>query len=258
MKTSHFFGQILSICMIAAASSCIMPADAGHPKTITIPVERDYSELSVSSAISVTWSDTASALHLTAGEKIIDRVLVERTGQKLKIYIKTPVNTNGSIEVVLPSSDRLEEVSLSGASSFTSEILLRAPGMELDLSGASVFKADLDIAGKLEADCSGASSVKGNVKAGSLSLDLSGASSAKLSGEAGKTDLEISGASSLNALSIPLVTSDTDCEISGASHARIHCTGILTGELSGASSLRYGNGALAVRVSCTGASSLME
>ncbi|MGM9735445.1 MAG: GIN domain-containing protein [Candidatus Cryptobacteroides sp.] len=258
MKPTNILGRImLSICAIILATSCFASSGNGPAKTITIPVAQDYTDLELSSAIQVVWSETATEIELTAPEKVIDKVIVQRTGKTLKIYLKGSVrNSDGKISVVLPASAVLDEISLSGASSFTSSTPLNLRKLEIDLGGASSMKADINVGGELEIDCSGASTMKGNVEAGSFSIDLSGASSAKLSGNVGRSEIEVSGASSLNPLSKPLVTSDTKCEISGASNVRIDSKGRVSGTVSGASSLRYGNEAVLGQISCTGASTV--
>lgn len=255
MKTVNFIGRLsLSLFALMLAISCFASVNAGPTKTIEIPVANDYTDLEVSSAINVIWSETATSLEISAGEKVIDNVVAQRTGNTLKIFVKGFVRYSGDISVVLPASPVLDEISLDGASHFTSATVLNLNELDIDLSGASSMKADLNVKGKLEIDCSGASFIRGTIEAGTFSIDLSGASSAKLSGIAGRSEIESSGASSLNALSTPLVTSDTECEISGASNVHIACKGRLYGEVSGASSIRYGNDVVSVQVTSTGAS----
>ena len=257
MKRKTGFGLFaMSLFAVVLATSCFTAPASAKVRTGEVPVSRDYTELEVRSAIDVTWSETASVITLTADEAIYDYVVVQREGSKLKIYVKNSFRkrTSGSVKVVLPASNRLDEIELSGASSFSSATLLSAREMDIELSGASHFAADLKVAGELDVNASGASKFVSGINAGKLSLELSGASEAELSGTAGKTDLELSGASALTSKDSVLVTGDTECEISGASNARISCTGRLWGVVSGASSIRYGNGAASVNVKCNGAS----
>ena len=258
MKAKTLFGHaLMSICALVIATSCGNEAIAGNTKTIEIPVTKDYRELSVSSAIDVTWSESASAVELTADENVINKVKVERIGPKLSIYVKG-MNMNsksGSIKVILPSSSMIDDIEISGASIFVSDTPVNASKLDVDLSGASRFQADLNVAGKLDIECSGASELYSTVTAGKLSVDLSGASMAALSGNAGLTEIELSGASALKAASSPVVTTDTECELTGASAARINCKGHIKGTASGASSIRFGSEVLSARISCTGASS---
>lgn len=258
MKRKAVLGLVaMSFAAVVLATSCFTVPASAKVRTGEVPVNRDYTELEVRSAIDVTWSETASAITLSADESIYDQVVIEREGYKLKIYVKNSIKkrTSGSVKVVLPSSDRLDDIELSGASSFTSSTVLSAREMDIELSGASKFVADLSIAGELDINGSGASKIVSSINAGELSLDFSGASEAELSGTVGKTDLELSGASALTSKDSVLVTGDTECEISGASSAKISCSGRLWGVVSGASSIRYGKGATSVNVKCSGASS---
>jgi hypothetical protein len=84
----------------------------------------------------------------------------------------------------------------------------------------------------------GASSVKAvGIDAERLDADASGASSLDLAGRVSTLKGEVSGASSLRARG--LAAAVTTLDVAGASSAAVNCTGRLSADVSGASSLTY-------------------
>ena len=257
MKRLNFAVQaIMASCALIAIASLFCSSVVAKDRTKTIKVSNEYSELVVSTSINVIWSNSAKDLVLTADEAIIEQVVVENYGEKLKIYLKPSFKQRnvGRITAEVPSSALIDEITISGASSFVSEKPIAAHKLDVDVSGASNFKSDLNVHGKLDIDCSGASTFRGTVSSDRFSIELSGASSAMVSGTTGDAEIEVSGASSLSALDKPLKTVNAECEITGASSAKINCTGAVTGSVSGASYLGYGPSASHVSVSSLGAS----
>lgn len=103
----------------------------------------------------------------------------------------------------------------SGVGSFTSETTLLSPSLKIEGSGASNFNLDVDT--------------------DMLTTQLSGASNATLSGRATVHQLKVSGASLVKAFD--LETETTEVNISGASNARVAAITMLSGEVSGTSTL---------------------
>ncbi len=103
----------------------------------------------------------------------------------------------------------------SGVSSFTSENKLQSSTFSIEGSGASNFVLDI------ETDL--------------LTTVLGGASNATLTGAATVHQLKVSGASLAKAFD--LETETTEVNISGASNARVMANTMLTGEVSGTSTL---------------------
>lgn len=257
MKRIKFAAQaVLASCTLIVVASLLCSSAVAKDRTKTVRVSREYSELVVSSSINVIWSTTANDLVLTADEAIMDQIVVENYGEKLKIYLKPSFKQRniGSITAEVPSSALIDEITISGASTFVSETPIAAHKLDVEVSGASKFKSDLNVRGKLEIDCSGASTFRGNVTSDRLSIELSGASSAVVSGTTGDAEIEVSGASSLSAIDKPVKTVNAECEITGASSAKINCTGAVTGYVSGASYLGYGPSASHASVSSLGTS----
>ena len=120
------------------------------------------------------------------------------------------------------------------------------------LSKISSFSSDKEIeAEKLDIEVSGASKFNANINCQSLKASVSGASSASIGGEAMNAEISVSGASKLS--SENLNTDYADIDISGASKAEIICNKNITGNVSGASKLSFG-GTAKSDVSTSGAS----
>ena len=269
---------ILSAIVLFAFSGC--QKIAGDPITEEFSIEGTYTELQVDNAFDVTVSDAATQITVTAGKNIMPNVVVEIVANTLKIHLKPLTSSYGSeMTVVLPYNADLTSVNLSGASEFHSEYGLEGEKVEVELSGASDFYGDIDAdevdidlsgasnfygniqAAKIDMDLSGSSDIEGNVDAENLDLDLSGASDATLEGQVTKLYIELDGASNIEKKIVgnkyALVCDQCEGEMSGASHAYIHCDGMICVDLSGASHLHYtGDGSSSGCSTTSGGSSI--
>lgn len=206
---------ILLFAILGLFASCAK--DYGEPATKNFPISGTYTGLSVSHSFQVTVSDQVTDVVVTVGEKALDKVKVEIKDGTLHIGFGWWDSYNGTATAVIPAGATIDELDLSGASSFKGD--LSGLDVDIDLSGASVYK--------------------GNVTATDLDVDLSGASIATVSGDCQNTmDIEISGASKLHAAD--LNTQSVKGGISGASTADVTCCTSLKVNLSGASKLTYG------------------
>ena len=194
--------------------------DNGPALSRTCPLDGDYHELEVSQAFDVVMSDTVGVPVVTLDSSLFDRLLFRIEGGTLKIGLKPgSYNNIQAASVLLPLNPRLDEIDLSGASSFIAESPLRSERMSIELSGASHFSGSIQ-----------------NIT-GELDIDLSGASSAIVTGSTALLDIDLSGASHLDAQNLDATS--VKGEICGASDARVLCCEQITVEVSGASSLTY-------------------
>jgi len=251
---------VLSAIVLFAFSGC--QKIAGDPISKDFSVEGAYTELQVENAFDVTVSDAATVITVTAGKNIMPNVIVEIVDNTLKIRLKPMTTSYGSeMTVVLPYNADLTSVNLSGASEFHSEYGLEGEKVEVELSGASDFYGDIDadevdidvsgasnfygdiLADEIEMNLSGSSDIEGHVTAENLDLDLSGASDATLEGQVTKLYIDLEGASNIEKKIVgnkyALVCDQCEGEMSGASHAYIHCDGSIKVNLSGASDLHF-------------------
>lgn len=203
---------VLSALVLFAFSSC--QKFAGDPISKDFTVDGSYTALEVQDAFEVTVSDAATQVTVTAGEKVMPKVIVEIVGNTLKIRIK-PMATlyGGELKAVIPYNADLTSVDLSGASEFHSEYGLEGQKVEVELSGASEFYSDVDadeikidlsgasnfhsdaVADKVEAHLSGSSDFFGDVLADEIDMELLGSSTIEGNVSADELDLDMSGAS---------------------------------------------------------------
>lgn len=254
--------RLLIVASFVLLALCSCSKFAGDPVTETFDIYGSYTELQVESAFDVTVSDEVNQLTVTAGEFVMPKVVVENKDDRLIIKLKPLSNYSvGDLKVLLPYNVGLNVVDLSGASEFRSEFGLKGSRVEVDLSGASHFYADIE-ADKVDLDLSGASSITGRLNAGKVVIDLSGASDAILEGLTDMLDISLSGSSNIvrKALGDRYAFSCNKCEgsISGASDAYIHCDGSISVSVSGASGLHYTGNAATSGSHSTGGSSVVH
>ena len=251
---------VLSTLVLIAFCSC--QKFAGDPITQDFSIEGVYTELEVKDAFEVTVSEAATQITVTAGEKIMPKVVVEIVDNTLKIHLKPLANNYGSdMKVILPYNADLTSVDLSGASEFHSEYGLEGEKVKVELSGASDFYCDVDadevkidmsgasgfygdiLADEIEMDLSGSSDIKGAVDALDLDLEMSGASDATFEGQVIDLKIDLTGASKIIKKVVrnryALVCDKCEGAMSGASEAYIHCDGSIKVNLSGASDLHF-------------------
>jgi len=126
---------------------------------------------------------------------------------------------------------------------------------KLDVSGAcDVFIVEDWNANNLKIDLSGASNLKGKVKAGKLMIDLSGASDMSLTGAVGQLNVEASGASDFKGFDLGV--DYCNAKASGASEINITVNKELSAEASGASDVKYKGSGLMRDVKTSGSSSI--
>ena len=233
--------KILTLLAVCAMLLGCSPTDWGELETINYPINGEYTALDVSNAfqVSVSVRETEQVAVVTIGEKAHQYVQVEVKNGTLYIGMKKwNFVSNEKPTVVLPASS-LEELRLSGASSFNGTLFGDNPSMKV--SGASRFDGTI------------------NGNADNMEVELSGASYAILNGFCdGELKIDISGASVLDGTSFPCA--EINGEISGASHADVVCCESLKVDISGASELTYSTPSdecdLKVDCECSGASSV--
>ena len=207
---------VLSALVLFAFSSC--QKFAGDPISKDFTVEGSYTALEVQDAFEVTVSDAATQVTVTAGEKVMPKVIVEIVGNTLKIRIK-PMATlyGGELKAVIPYNADLTSVDLSGASEFHSEYGLEGQKVEVELSGASEFYCDVD-ADEIKIDLSGASNFHGDAVADKVEAHLSGSSDFFGDVLADEIEMELLGSSNIEG---NVSADELDLDMSGASDATL-------------------------------------
>ena len=154
----------------------------------------------------------------------------------MKTNLKINKKANGGVKVYL-EMPTIEEIELSGAAKLTASGNFRTHELDIELSGATSVKG-LEISGReLSIDCNGASSVSitGNFS-NKIETDASGASNVTINGDSDELEMEASGASNIHVTGKHKYT-QSSC--SGASTIKLEgSTGYFKSETSGASSLK--------------------
>lgn len=232
MKLKNFL-SILTISAVTSftATSCmISTATSKNEATSIYDVNTSYKSLSVRSAIKVDYRHDIDKIQIIADSSILPKIKVVHDEDGIEIYassFKSPFK----VTALVPASKELEDIEISGASSFSSDEEIKAEELDIEVSGASKFEA--------------------NINCQSLKASVNGASSANIGGKAVNAEINVSGASKLS--SENLNTDYADVDISGASKAEIICNKNITGDVSGASKLSFG-GTAKSEVSTSGAS----
>jgi hypothetical protein len=151
------------------------------------------------------------------------------------------------------SVNELFSLTCSGATNTKIINGLSSEKLKINLSGASDLKGDIK-AGTLLADLSGASSFKGKIQANALSIEGSGACDFETSGSGDDVIVNVSGAS--NVKMYDYLVKGASVEASGASSVKLNVSGILKPHATGASSIDYKGTATIKEMHSSGASSV--
>ena len=251
---NYNFGNIKSI---EASSIFAIEVTQGNAKGVRIKCDEVYEK-----HLDIRCSQGELKLSLTPNARI-ERNRNQKDQIGIKVYLQMQT---------------IEELDLSGASSLKATGVFTTNELEIDLSGATSVSglnisgdelsldcsgaSSLDLTGDfrdIEADVSGASSVKLNSSGTTVEGDISGASNFSLTGDHKNTDITCSGASTvkLNGSTNYLKTIATGAsnfkgqeytarngyaEVTGASNSKVRCTGELKIMVGRTSKLtHYGN-----------------
>lgn len=232
---------IVSICFIAA--SCHFNFDRNHNGEVKSFEQRNisgFTGIEVEDAIEVelTTNSSESVEIGCSNPKKISEVITEVKNGVLKIYINHSFfKPSSDFSVVAKiSTNQIESIKTSGASSVTFVKPATTNSLKLQASGAS--------------------SITGNINTNAMKADITGASTLNLNGNSKILTIDASGASNINAKKCTVEKCAVD--ISGASTAKIYASKEITGTLSGASNLQYAGNAANVNVTTSQASSMSK
>ncbi len=227
---------ILTAVLLASISCTDKIECEGEIITLQSDVTSSVNGISVNNAITLKLSDQMQPgeISISAYENIHQYIIISNESDALTIQLESGNYKDLYVEVVA-SSMQYNNIEASGACNITivGEIA-SFDNYTLELSGASEFSGDLAITDL-------------------LSIDLSGASNVNISGNAARCEAELSGASGLYDTSFSCNTLDVD--VSGASKIQMSVNESISGEMRGASSLKY-KGTPTVSVETSGASTV--
>ncbi|MCJ8290622.1 MAG: DUF2807 domain-containing protein [Crocinitomicaceae bacterium] len=204
-----------------------------HVTTETRTVS-DFTKIDVESIfqVDVTYSNEESVT-VEAPDNLQKYIELKVKSGTLKVQFdsKTSITSTCAIKVHIKTA-KLNDFTLSGASSITLNNSLNDDNFTVESSGAASFKGEVDVE--------------------KATIELSGAANIDLFGTATTADLDLSGASHLNDYDFKV--DNLNIDLSGASSATITSLKTINGELSGASSLNYKGNPSIKRLSTSGAS----
>ncbi len=210
---------VIGVIVVVVAVVAIYWYSPGAQKTETFELS-DFTQVEVSSAFQVTIRESETySIKVTAGERIFDRIQVNKTGETLRIGTLPITVLFGSFdakaEITMPTLNRLD---LSGATKATVNGFNSTESFAATVTGASSLEMT-------------------NIEFRDVNVQLSGASHIVAVGTGNDLVADVSGASNLDLTSFHV--NDANVNVSGASHATVNLDGRLNVDASGLSSLDY-------------------
>ena len=195
-----------------------------------------YDGIDISNNMVVKYTEDVSCITVIADKNLVPYIKVYVEEGELKLNEKGIMMVNvPAAEVLVPVSSRpIESIEVSGASRFTSDVIIEGEELSIDLSGAS--RAEIGI------------------KVNELDAEASGASTMNIGGTANEAEFDCSGASSIHCDDFTAGIARVD--VSGASKIGCLDARSASGNVSGASHLSVKNGCDISRVSTSGASGI--
>ena len=252
---------ITALCLmltVSALAGCeALHIISGSGRTVSQSFDfTDFTRVSTGWNFNVEVSrGTAYSIDVTVDDNLQSYLDVSKDGDTLKITLKSGYTYSSTHLKAVVSMPRLVGLTLSGASKGGVSGFSSADDFLLNVSGASQATFSGMGVNKLTLDISGASRASGSVNAnGNSSLQASGASTIEISGKGVDADIESSGASTANLANFAV--RDAHVNISGASNATVAASGVLSGDVSGASRLYYTGTPTLGNIHTSGASSV--
>jgi len=197
-----------------------------------------FNSIDVSGNINVyARQDSSSSIRVEADENLQQYIETIDEGDVLRIKTEEGFNIRSSRPIkVYVSSAMYKKFEASGACDIFSE-------------GKITSSYDIDF------DLSGACNINMDVNAPKISTHMSGAGTIKLKGET--KDFKVNGSGSTDIKCSDLLAENVDLDISGAGDAEVYASAKLTGNISGAASVRY-KGAAQTDIHTSGATSVKK
>jgi len=197
-----------------------------------------FTSIDVSGNIDVyAKQDSSSSIKVEADENLQQYIETIDEGDVLRIKTEEGYNIRSSRPIkVYVSSAVFKKFEASGACDIFSE-------------GKITSSSDIDF------DLSGSCDITMDVNAPKISTYMSGAGTIKLKGET--KDFKVHGSGSTDIKCSDLLAENVDLDISGAGDAEVYASAKLTGNISGAASVRY-KGAAQTDIHTSGATSVKK
>lgn len=219
MKKHIFVSCIFIFTLLFNMASCIN-SDPVKGNGIIKKISReagDFKSLQISGPFKVfLMSGNTTKIEIETDENLLEHIETKIVKGKLKVDAKKIMLSTKGINIFITCAV-LEKIELSGAVDLVANEKLQFNKLELNISGASSVKAEMNC---VELDAS-----------------FTGGSAAILSGVVSKADFAISGACRFDASEMIVDVANT--EVSGTADVQLHIITKLDIKASGASNTRY-------------------
>ena len=204
------------VAIIIQGNSCVGNRDYG-------PLEKETRKVSGFNAIEVSHGidvyltmGSREFLEVETPEDLLEHLVTEVKGGKLKIYFDRSFNWNNETKVYIQAKN-IESINTSGGSDVFGENKLETKDLELKASGGSDIKLEVDTK--------------------SLDVNVSGGADIELSGQTVHLYANSSGGSDLKAFE--LITQRANLEASGGSDIKVYVEEELDAKASGGADIEY-------------------
>jgi hypothetical protein len=272
--------KIFAVLLFVIAGFSISAQNVVHDANAQIRKVDPFTKIRVSSAISLYLSqgNTQGVAVSSEDESVTSKIITEVKNGVLKIYVENGAwngwNWSNKHLKAYVTFTTLEMLDVSGASNVELTDPINVEDLDLELSGASNMKGAIK-AGRVEFDLSGASNshidfsassfklsetgasnFKGTINCPETDFDLSGASVVDVDGTTNNLDIDASGASSFKGNDF--TASSCKVEATGASSANINVSKEIQATASGGSNIHYSGSAAITNLDVSGGSSVKK
>lgn len=259
------FASAFAAAMLVAATTTVSAATAAANYSHEYvsedrPMTLDYKSVDVAKNVRLIIEDrTDGDAVVSTTADILPYVFVNIQKDKISVGINKGVRVpkdECAVEIRLPFSNRLESVSVSGASEVQILPMIKSSKFTADVSGSSKFAAGISTAkctlkgsGNSTIECpvesrnltlnvGGGSMFTGEVNVSSKStISLGGTSMVTISGSSTNAKITAGGSSTLKASDLSIGTCNIGTK--GSAVAEINCDKTLSAKAEGSSSIRY-------------------
>ena len=139
----------------------------------------DYTGISAAAFFDITVSPAAKTISVTADDDVIDYLVLERDGGKLKFRVNANSTENISVSVTVPASASLREISAGSYGKVNCKMPLKGPSVSVSVSSYGSVSADIDTPGAAKLDVSSYGKFAGSVRCSDGELRISSYGSAQ-------------------------------------------------------------------------------
>ena len=133
MKRIHL---LILLLVLTTACENINPKGVEETKSYYCPV---FSSVEISNGLSVTVCDTANNITATADTAVISKLHIQVDGSTLRIYLPDRIAGRYKANIMIPNYS-LNALTLSGGSTFSSDIPYQIESIRFTLSGGSTCR----------------------------------------------------------------------------------------------------------------------